>query len=110
GAGGSATSSAVLGDLVAIARGLGSTWAGLPPATGPAIDADSPLDRARRWYVFIGATRDVEPPALLRSAGSVEFEDGTAIRTPVAALADVRAALREILPDDADPTLYPVDD
>ena len=35
GAGGAATSSAVLGDLVAIARGLGSTWAGLPPA-GPA--------------------------------------------------------------------------
>jgi homoserine dehydrogenase len=33
GAGGPATSSAVLGDLVAIARGLGSTWAGLPPAT-----------------------------------------------------------------------------
>jgi homoserine dehydrogenase len=35
GAGGPATSSAVLGDLVAIARGLGSTWAGLPPATSP---------------------------------------------------------------------------
>ncbi|MFL5766450.1 MAG: hypothetical protein ACJ758_01230, partial [Actinomycetota bacterium] len=33
GAGGDATSSAVLGDLVAIARGQGSTWAGLPPAT-----------------------------------------------------------------------------
>jgi homoserine dehydrogenase len=33
GAGGAATSSAVLGDLIAIARGLGSTWAGLPPAT-----------------------------------------------------------------------------
>lgn len=33
GAGGPATSSAVLGDLVAIARGLGSTWAGLPSAT-----------------------------------------------------------------------------
>jgi homoserine dehydrogenase len=33
GAGGAATSSAVLGDLVAIARGLGSTWAGLPPAS-----------------------------------------------------------------------------
>jgi homoserine dehydrogenase len=33
GAGGAATSSAVLGDLVAIARGLGSTWAGLPGAT-----------------------------------------------------------------------------
>ena len=33
GAGGPATSSAVLGDLIAIARGLGSTWGGLPPAT-----------------------------------------------------------------------------
>jgi homoserine dehydrogenase len=33
GAGGAATSSAVLGDLVALARGLGSTWAGLPAAT-----------------------------------------------------------------------------
>jgi homoserine dehydrogenase len=32
GAGGVATSSAVLADLMAIARGLGSTWAGLPPA------------------------------------------------------------------------------
>ena len=32
GAGGAATSSAVLGDLVAIARGGSSTWAGLPPA------------------------------------------------------------------------------
>ena len=32
GAGGPATSSAVLGDLLAIARGAGSTWAGLPPA------------------------------------------------------------------------------
>jgi homoserine dehydrogenase len=35
GAGGPATSSAVLGDLVAIARERGSTWAGLPPATTP---------------------------------------------------------------------------
>jgi homoserine dehydrogenase len=32
GAGGAATSSAVIGDLIAIARGLGSTWAGLPEA------------------------------------------------------------------------------
>ena len=32
GAGGAATSSAVLGDLIAIARGAGSTWAGLAPA------------------------------------------------------------------------------
>jgi len=36
GAGGPATASAVLGDLIAIARGQGSTWAGLPPAREPA--------------------------------------------------------------------------
>jgi len=34
GAGGPATSSAVLGDLIAIARGAGSTWAGLAAAIG----------------------------------------------------------------------------
>jgi homoserine dehydrogenase len=34
GAGGAATSSAVLGDLVAISRGAGSTWAGMAPASG----------------------------------------------------------------------------
>jgi homoserine dehydrogenase len=33
GAGGAATSSAVLGDLIAVARGLGSTWAGLAAAS-----------------------------------------------------------------------------
>ncbi|MEO5940766.1 MAG: homoserine dehydrogenase [Candidatus Limnocylindrales bacterium] len=36
GAGGAATSSAVLGDLIAVARELGSTWAGLPPAAAAA--------------------------------------------------------------------------
>ncbi len=37
GAGGPATASAVLADLMAIARGLGSTWAGLPPARAVAL-------------------------------------------------------------------------
>ena len=35
GAGGPAAGAAVLGDLVSIARGLGSTWAGSAPATEP---------------------------------------------------------------------------
>jgi len=35
GAGGAATSSAVLGDLIAIAREAGSTWGPRPPASGP---------------------------------------------------------------------------
>ena len=36
GAGGGATSSAVLGDLIAVARGAGSTWGARRPAVGPA--------------------------------------------------------------------------
>lgn len=43
GAGGAATSSAVLADLIAIARQGGSTWAGLPSASGP-VNALPPAD------------------------------------------------------------------
>ncbi len=53
GAGGAATSSAVLGDLVAVARGQGSTWAGLPPAVDAAVAAADPLDAPRRWFAFV---------------------------------------------------------
>lgn len=42
GAGGPATSSAVLGDLIAVARGVGSTWAGRPPAPATAEPAVTP--------------------------------------------------------------------
>src|SRR5487761_2223776 len=67
GAGGDATSSAVLGDLIALARGQGSTWAGLPPATAapppppeasrsarprPAEPA-GPLAGTRAWFAFM---------------------------------------------------------
>jgi homoserine dehydrogenase len=47
GAGGPATSSAVLGDLLAIARGLGSTWAALPPAEGAVRSPGRSVERAR---------------------------------------------------------------
>jgi homoserine dehydrogenase len=112
GAGGAATSSAVLGDLVAVARGVGSTWAGLPAATGGAVHAVDPLDGPRHWFAFLPSLPSVaaELPAPLDRAASVEFEDGTAIRTEVTTLADARAAFAAILPDDVDVTLYPVDD
>lgn len=42
GAGGEATSSAVLGDLIAVARGAGSTWGPRPPASGPTRDVARP--------------------------------------------------------------------
>jgi homoserine dehydrogenase len=112
GAGGAATSSAILGDLVAVARGLGSTWAGLPPATDRAAAAADPLDGPRRWFAFVPSVRamDGELPRAIARAASVDFDDGTAIRTDVATLADAQAAFLAILPDDADVTLYPVDD
>jgi homoserine dehydrogenase len=43
GAGGPAAGAAVLGDLVSIARGLGSTWAGSPAATEPSRIAVRPV-------------------------------------------------------------------
>ena len=49
GAGGGATSSAVLGDLIAIARGHGSTWGGLPMA-GEMLHMGDPLADALRWF------------------------------------------------------------
>jgi homoserine dehydrogenase len=109
GAGGAATSSAVLGDLVAIARGLGSTWAGLPAASSSAVAAVDPLDEPRPWYAFVPPTASTEVPADLDNAASVDFEDGTAIRTTVLPLDRARSAIAAILPDGVDVTLYPVD-
>ena len=110
GAGGPATSSAVLGDLVAIARGLGSTWAGLAPAVGPALAAADPLDGRRHWYAFVPAVREGTLPDILDEAAAVNFDEGTAIRSEVATLADAKAAFAALLPDGVDVTLYPVDD
>ena len=55
GAGGAATSSAVLGDLLAIARGLGSTWAGRPEAGPSSGSPDEGLAAARDEHSRAGA-------------------------------------------------------
>jgi homoserine dehydrogenase len=109
GAGGAATSSAVLGDLLAIARGLGATWAGLHPASGVQSRAADPLDRPRPWFAFVRRATSAELPAALGAAASVSLEEGTAIRTAVVPLATARSAFAGILPDGDDVTLYPVD-
>ena len=49
GAGGAATSSAVLGDLLALARGEASTWAGLPEASRPGSPGDG-SDGKPAWF------------------------------------------------------------
>ena len=110
GAGGGATSSAVLGDLLAVARGLTSTWAGLPVAAGPAEEAVHGLDVPRHWYAFVPPVDTTQLPAALDEAASVQFDEGTALRTEVVTLAEARAAFDQILPPGVDVTLYPVDD
>jgi homoserine dehydrogenase len=87
GAGGGATSSAVLGDLIAVARGAGSTWAGRPAAHGP-VASCAPFERPRAWFT--------------RTA------DGPPISSDVMALHDVRTMLASVVPD-ADATIYPID-
>jgi homoserine dehydrogenase len=110
GAGGAATSSSVLGDLRALARGLGSTWAGLPPAGSGSVPAAHGLDRARHWYAFVPPVDVDRLPTALDEAAAVRMDDGTALRTEWVTLEEARAAFDEILPPGADVTLYPVDD
>ena len=50
GAGGRATSSAVLADLLALARGAGSTWGALRPASGPHRALAMPFRTPERAY------------------------------------------------------------
>jgi homoserine dehydrogenase len=114
GAGGDATSSAVLGDLVAIARGGGSTWAGLAPTAGSPVpaDADAPFASSRAWFAFLPGVgpEAVRRDALGDGAAVEEVLGGTAVRTGSLALGDARAALVPSLPDGVDATLYPVTD
>ena len=111
GAGGDATSSAVLGDLVTLARGGGSTWAGLAPAYDLANGSDGadPLAAPRPWFAFLPGVApdrlDLGPTAVTAAAAG-----GTAVRTGTLSLEQVRSALRAVVEDGADVTLYPVID
>jgi homoserine dehydrogenase len=94
GAGGDATSSAVLGDVLSVARGAGSTWAGLPEAEAIRSDPDAAeaawLAAERRWLAVVPGGSAIV---------SRERLDAHAFRRELDA----------ILPADADPTLYPVE-
>ncbi len=102
GAGGSATSSAVLGDLLAIGRGAGSTWDWLQPATGPVTVTDD-LAGAGGWFfvapeLLIGGL----PPSL---ADVVLVQDMEAFVVRSLALDVLRSRLADL---DIDVTIYPV--
>ena len=85
GAGGASTSSAVVGDLLAIAAGRGSTWGTLPRADRlPDELLVDGLDRSRRWLV-------PDPSIEGEVAGPLTLD-----------------ALRRRLPPHAGGTLYPI--
>jgi homoserine dehydrogenase len=102
GAGGAATSSAVLADIAAIARGAGSTWAALPAArqSPPPVSATDVRTWTRRWFALLRETAGVRVADVADAC--VELPIGTAVRTrplPVTALPDV-----------PDVPWYPIDD
>ena len=109
GAGGAATSSSVIGDLLAVARGGGSTWAGLPAArVVDRRDVRDGLARARGWFTVLpGLSAGSVGRGL--AAASAEVAGGLAVRTTRMTLDTVRGRMAGLLPDGADVTCYPVD-
>lgn len=126
GAGGSATSSAVLGDLLAVARGAGSTWAGLAPAgAAPGGFLRGPVEAGpgRGWFAVVPGSLDavaIGPLPAGAWAETAAVPGGTAIhlrgcslteaRAALARAALARVALARVVPDGADVTIYPVDE
>ena len=89
--------------LIAIARGEGSTWAGLPPASERAVDATAPdAGLARRWFF-----QSVLPDQLIRDQLDLEAAGSDGFITTAQPLDDVRAALAAL---DIEATLYPIED
>jgi homoserine dehydrogenase len=114
GAGGDATSSAVLGDLAAIAAGRGSTWADLPPAepASPAIPAMSGEDDAAsgRWFALLPGARTADVGSLDIVDVTSEDASGVAVRTNVTTLATLRATILDVLPEAKSVPWYPIDE
>jgi homoserine dehydrogenase len=103
GAGGGPTSSAVLGDLIALARGGGSTWAGLAPASERSIEATSPdAAAARRWFF-----QSVLPDQLIRDQLDLEAAGSDGFITTALTLDELRGGLIAL---GIDATLYPIED
>ncbi len=114
GAGGAATASAVLGDLLAIARGEGSTWAGLPEADRSIAPAAANSDARRRsWFFVLGG--DAAAAAGLDSGLGGELvhrttiAGATGVHLREVALDELRARLAPVVPGDLDVTLYPAE-
>jgi homoserine dehydrogenase len=102
GAGGPATSSAVLGDLLALARGAGSTWEWLPPAARTVPVTDD-LAGPGGWFFVAPELMIGQMPAGLADVILVQDMDAFVVRS--LSLDSVRTRLADM---DIDTTIYPV--
>ena len=102
GAGGPATASAVVADLLAIARGEGSTWDPLPEA-GWATTVGDDLDVERAW-LLVPSPGEV-PAAAAAIGDQLLAREGDALITRPLPIDLLR---RRLLPTGVDAPLYPV--
>ncbi len=102
GAGGPATSSSVLGDLLAIARGQGSTWEWLPPATGT-IGVTDDLGGEGGWFLAAHDLSMGQLSAMIADAVLARDMDAIVVRSM--SLESIRSRLADL---DIDATIYPV--
>ncbi len=103
GAGGDATSSSILGDVLALARGEGSTWDPLPVAAAAREVLDD-LNDPRAWFFAAADLIGGHVPTRL-SEIALATSDEAIVTRPVA-LEDLRARLLAF--DYNDVSLYPV--
>jgi hypothetical protein len=118
GAGGPATSSAVLADLLEVARTGLSTWADLPPAAKQLVSlADDRATIRRQWYVCLPGVLPEEIPGRLAEevAGPPpsavprhRSRSWAAVQTRPLPLEEVREAVEPLLAADRDAPIYPI--
>jgi homoserine dehydrogenase len=102
GAGGPATASAVLGDLLAIVRGEGSTWGVLPEAPAT-TDVRDDLDGERAWFFVLRELAGSHIPGSITELALAGSEDAYVTRAvPLELIRQRLAAL------DLHVSLYPV--
>jgi homoserine dehydrogenase len=118
GAGGPATSSAVLADLLEVARSGLSTWADLPAAPADLVRfADDRATVRRPWFVCLPGVLPEEVPARLAEeiAGPPpttvprhRSRTWAAIQTRPLPLEEVREAIEPLIATDRDVAIYPI--
>jgi len=118
GAGGPATSSAVLADLLEVARSGLSTWADLPPAAPQLVALSDDRATVRRpWYVCLPGVLPDEVPGRLAeeiaapppsSVPRHRSRTWTAVQTRPLPLDEVREAIEPLISPDRDIPIYPI--